>query len=79
MVSGLATIAGQKNLERPERESGRTKETIVMDQCSLMELLGQASVSEGEGLPPHLGLARPSGVGPRVGASLGGAAGGGGD
>lgn len=29
-----------------ESESGQGKETIVMDQCSLMELLGQASSSE---------------------------------
>jgi putative transposase len=45
-VSRSATIAGRKNLEMAGVQSSRRKETIVMDQSNLIELLGQASVSE---------------------------------
>ena len=46
MASRLATIAGRKNLSVAGSESGRGKETIVMDYCSLIELLGQVDADD---------------------------------
>jgi transposase-like protein len=39
-------LPGERNPKWLEGKSSRRKETIVMDQCSLIELLGQASGSE---------------------------------